>query len=73
MPEGLGDGGLAGGGPADEDDVAVLVDEAAGEEFLDDLGGELGARGPVEALEGQGSGRPRAAVVRLSRSRSARI
>src|SRR3972149_1524143 len=44
----------AGGGPADEDDVAVLVDEAAGEELLDDLGGELRASGPVEALEGAG-------------------
>jgi hypothetical protein len=31
-------------GSADEDDVTVLVDEAAGEELLDDLGGELRAR-----------------------------
>src|SRR6266545_4873939 len=54
MADGLGHGGLAGGGAADEDDVAVLVDEAAGEQFVDDLGGELRARGPVEALEGEG-------------------
>src|SRR6266508_3920868 len=53
MADGLGDGGLAGGRPADEDDVAVLVDEAAGEDLLDDLGGELRARGPVDAPEGE--------------------
>src|SRR6266540_2556080 len=54
MADGLGDGGLAGGRAADEDDVAVLVDEAAGEQLLDDLGEELRARRPVEALEGEG-------------------
>jgi hypothetical protein len=54
VAEGLGHGRLAGGRAADQDDVAVLLDEAAREEFLDDLRGELGPRGPVEALEGDG-------------------
>ena len=54
MAEGLGHGGLAGRGAADEDDVAVLVDEATREQLLDDLGRELGARRPVETLEGAG-------------------
>src|SRR2546427_10876045 len=45
MPDGLGDGGLAGGRPADEDDVAVVVDEAAGGQVLDDMGGGWRARG----------------------------
>src|SRR6266540_4324876 len=53
IEEQQGDGGLAGGRAADEDDVAVLVDKAAGEQLLDDLGEELRARSPVEALEGE--------------------
>jgi hypothetical protein len=46
----------------------VLVDEPAREELLDDLGGELGARGPVEAVEGEGRAElaPAAAALELA-------
>src|SRR5437867_10388941 len=47
----LGDPGLAQTGPADADDVAVLVDEAAVEQFLDDAGFELRTSGKVEPVE----------------------
>jgi hypothetical protein len=68
VAEGLGHGGLARGRSPDEDDVAVLVDESAREELLDDLGGELGPRGPVEAVEGEGRAElaPAAAALELA-------
>ena len=68
MPEGLGDRRFPRGGTADEDDVAVLVDEAAREQLLDDLRRELGPRGPVEAVEGAGRTElaPAAAALELA-------
>ena len=49
--DGLGDPGLAQARLADAQDVALLLDEAAVAELLDDAGLELRAGGEVEAVE----------------------
>jgi hypothetical protein len=54
MAERLRDGRFPGRGSADEDDVPVFLDEPAGQQFLDDLRGELGPGRPVEAVERDG-------------------